>query len=68
MGINIDDAKKIMKDSVGYKLTFTKLFEIFDGVCDEWDAEKNKQAAHAFLLFLVGNTLFADKSKSHVSV
>ena len=42
------------------------LYTRFQGVSDEWDIRAIRRAARAYLLYLLGSTLFADKSKSHV--
>jgi len=62
------EARMQMNDRVGYKLSLSMLVEKFKDISDDWSDKAIRRAARNYLLFLIGNTLFADKSKSHVYI
>lgn len=68
LGLSNAEARLEMNERVGYKLSLSMLFDRFKDVSDEWNDRRVRRAARAYLLFLLGSTLFADKSKSHVHI
>lgn len=67
-GISREEARMEMNDRVGYKISLSKLVEQFQNVSDDWTDRAIRRAARCYLLFLIGSTLFADKSKTHVHI
>lgn len=67
LGITKAEARLEMSERVGYKISLSKLYDIFEDVSDDWTDRAVRCAARAYL-FLLGDTLFADKSKSHVHI
>jgi len=66
LGVSREEARMKMNERVGYKLSMSTLFRIFKDVSDEWTEREIRHAVRAYIIFLLGNILFADKSKSHV--
>lgn len=68
LGVSVEDAREDLVAVRGTSVRLEWLRSIFDNVDDESDSTQIECAVKAYFLFLLGCTLFVDKSTTLVSV
>ncbi|KAM0958032.1 hypothetical protein ACFX13_023777 [Malus domestica] len=68
LGVNDEEATEALSEFNEEYVTLSWLRKHFEGVSDTDSTEANKCAARAYLLYLLGCTLFVDKSGTRVHV